>query len=193
MSRLWYTDSCVVRSGGSVRRRYGDRWFDNWNREWMLKIHTCGTIRHKKKKTYGLAFSVCDRYDCLWRSRWWPCPTSGIPSDWQLRRTSWWHSACPRSGNPSNPSRSSQPISSSVRQLKQFLSMKIIIDNEWVDQSIEKGECLSSLKRALAGQKWPRSYELYHTLTHVRYHLHKKRKNTGIFIFQALQNGVKHI
>ena len=56
MSRLWYTDSCVVRSGGSVRRRYGDRWFDNWNREWMLKIHTCGTIRHKKKKRTGWLF-----------------------------------------------------------------------------------------------------------------------------------------
>lgn len=27
-SSLNMTDSCVVRSGGSVRRRYGDRWFD---------------------------------------------------------------------------------------------------------------------------------------------------------------------
>ena len=33
---------------------------------------------------------------------------------------------------------------------------------------------------------------LLRTLTHGGYHLHKKRKNTGTFIFQALQNGVKH-
>ena len=49
------------------------------------------------------------------------------------------------------------------------------------------------LKRALPGQKLPCSYELEDTLRHVGYHLHNKRKNTGLFIFRALQNGVKYI
>ena len=53
-----------------------------------------------------------------------------------------------------------------------------------------KGSSLLRPKRALIRQKVPCSDRLQDTLTYVRYHLFKKRKNIGFIIFRDLQNGV---